>query len=105
MIMIYITENYKTEGRPMATFSFLKEINNENSGEFYERRRERAPRIHNIKLSKKLVNTDVKKYFYSIRVLDEWNRMTEDMVSAKSIHKSRRLYNRRVCSRDGAPQV
>lgn len=34
MIMIYITENYKTEGRPMATFSFLKEINNENSGEF-----------------------------------------------------------------------
>lgn len=54
-----------------------------------------------MKLSMKLKN--VKIYMHSIRVVNEWNRLTEDMANVDSIHKFKR-YDRE-CSRNGAPQV
>lgn len=35
--------------------------------------------------------------------MDEWKKMTEDMVNADRVHKFNELYDNRECSRDGGP--
>lgn len=53
-----------------------------------------------MKLCKKLVNKDGRKYFYTIGVVNELNRLTEAMVNADGIHTFKRLYD--SSQRDGA---
>lgn len=63
---------------------FLKETNNVDSEQFFERFMDGATKGHNEKLSKIPVHTDVMKY--SIRVEDARKRMN-DMMNADSIQK------------------
>lgn len=76
-----------------------------DSDYLFKRFKHKAVRGNNMEVSKKLMKIFSKKYFYHIRMVDEWNRMTEDMVNANSINKSKKQYDNREFSRDGPPQV
>lgn len=42
-------------------------------------------------LSKSLQRKALKKYFYSTKVLDDWNKLIEGMINMDSVHKFQNL--------------
>ena len=50
-------------------------------------------RGHSKKLEKPTVRLDTRKYFFSCRVVDTWNELTEEEVTAKSTHMFKKLYD------------
>lgn len=54
-------------------------MSTENSS-FKEAKKEQPEVIRKKKLSKKLVGKDTKKYFFSIRNVDEWNKVSGETV-------------------------
>lgn len=67
-----------------TTFKFLRQSDHVDSEQLFERWKERATREHDNKLSHILVGKGVKKYFYSIRVVAEWNKLSNKAVITDS---------------------
>lgn len=70
----------------VTTYDFLKVIDDVDSELFFKRYRDRASSGDNMKLDK-TYKKGVKKHMYSIRMVDQWNRLTEDLSNAGRIHK------------------
>ena len=51
-------------------------------------------RGHSLKISKKFSNMDVRKYFFSERVVNRWNLLSEDCVTAQSINAFKQKLNK-----------
>ena len=50
-------------------------------------------RGHSLKLTKPQARLDTRKYFFSSRVIDKWNSLTEEEVSANSTHMFKKRYD------------
>ena len=50
-------------------------------------------RGHSLKIMKPTARLDVRKYFFSNRVIDKWNSLTEEEVTAKSTHMFKKKYD------------
>ena len=50
-------------------------------------------RGHSLKLTKPQARLDTRKYFFSSRVVDKWNSLTEEEVSANSTHMFKKRYD------------
>src|SRR5260221_6398115 len=46
-------------------------------------------RGHSLKLFKQRFNTDIGKYVFANRIVDEWNKLTEEIVSCSSVNSSK----------------
>jgi len=77
------------EGRNRADliemFKMLRGKSRPNFDSLFERSRNLFTRGHSIKLMKHRCTTDLTKYFFSERVIDRWNMLTEDCVSSSTI--------------------
>ena len=64
---------------------------------FFEFSRNERTRWHSMKLHKKRVMTDLRQHFFSDRIVNKWNTLSEDIVSASSLNnfkgKLQRLHN------------
>ena len=58
-----------------------------NFDSMFERSRNLSTRGHSVKLMKHHCTTDLRKYFFSERVIDRWNMLTEDCVSSSTINE------------------
>lgn len=84
--------NGKEKKRDMVTTSkFLNEINYVKREDFTEISRERSMSDHNKPLSKEHVRKNVKKYFYSNRVVNDRNKLSDETVSADLLQKLKNL--------------
>ena len=54
---------------------------------------EHNTRGHSLKITKPASRLDPRKYFFSSRVVDKWNELTEEEVTAKSTHMFKKLYD------------
>ena len=54
---------------------------------------ERTLRGHCKKIQKKRGDNDVRKHFFPNRIVDEWNKLPEQIVSAKNINQFKNLYD------------
>ena len=43
-------------------------------------------RRHSLKLVKHRCNRDIRKYFFSYRVVSKWNRLDDDTLKAKTVN-------------------
>lgn len=73
-----------------------------DSEKFFIRGRDSTTKGYKMKLCEEIVKNDLKKYFYSIKVLDECNKMNEDKVNANNMQKFQKLYGSREWPRDRA---
>ena len=53
-----------------------------------------ATRGHSKKLKKQSFELDVRKYFFSNRIFELWNKLSEDTVSSKSLDAFKKLLDR-----------
>ena len=58
-------------------------------------------RGHSKKICKPRFNTDIRKYFFSNRVIDRWNSLDQDTVDAPSLNCFKNRLNKIRCTRMG----
>ena len=53
-------------------------------------------RGNSMKIQKKRGDKDARKYFFPNRIVDKWNRLPEQIVSAKTINQFKKLYDQKT---------
>ena len=75
----------KNEADLLEVFKILKGCEGIEEQLFFKRHISNT-RGHSMKLYKERVNRDVLKYSFANRVIEQWNKLPEDVISANSIN-------------------
>ena len=62
----------------------LKGLSNVDYREFFKLSVNRKTRGHRMKIEKNRSKSNIRKYFFSQRVVNEWNRLPESVIKAES---------------------
>ena len=77
----------RVRGDLIETFKILKGIEKIDYNKFFTlANNEKNVRGHSLKLEKKRCNSDVRKHFFSQRVVNNWNRLPEIVIEANSVN-------------------
>ena len=83
----------RTRGDMILTYRLLKGEEGVDFRKFFTlAENEHDTRGHSKKLEKPMVRLDTRKYFFSSRVVDKWNELTEEEVTARNTHIFKKLY-------------
>ena len=84
----------RTRGDMILTYRLLKGEEGVDFSKFFSlAENEYDTRGHSKKLEKPMVRLDTRKYFFSSRVIDKWNELTEEEVTARNTHMFKKLYD------------
>ena len=84
----------RTRGDMILTYRLLKGEEGIDFRKFFTLdKKTYDTRGHSKKLEKPTVRLDTRKYFFSCRVVDKWNELTEEEVTAKNTHMFKKLYD------------
>jgi len=72
----------------IEVFKIIKGYEGLDERKFCKRQSESVTRGHSLKLYKQRVNKDVLKFSFGHRVVDEWNKLPEEVVNATGINNS-----------------
>ena len=62
---------------------------------FFERSHNSSTRGHSLNLHKRRTNTDLRRHFFTERIINIWNMLDEDTVSAKTVNSFKRCLQRK----------
>ena len=88
-------EDRRKRGDMIEVFKFLKDINKTDSGQWFHLANNVRTRGHRFKLVKNRSRLDIRKNFFSQRVVNDWNSLPEVVVEAESINSFKNRYD--VC--------
>ena len=86
--MLTTLKNRRLMAKPanlIEMFKILKGYEGLDEMAFFKRQ-ESATRGHSLKLYKMRVNKDVFKFSFGHRVIDEWNKLPEEVINAEGIN-------------------
>ena len=78
-------ENRRMRADLIEVFKIIKGFEGLDERTFFKRQ-ESATRGHSLKLYKMRVNKDVFKFSFGHRVIDEWNKLPEEVINAEGIN-------------------
>ena len=77
----------RLRGDMIETFNILKGINDRKVIEdLFELNQESKSRGHTLKIKKQRSRLNVRKHFFTNRIVDMWNNLTEEIISAKNLN-------------------
>ena len=79
-------ETRKLRGDQIEVFKILNGYENINRNIFFTVKEERRIRGHGVTLTKKQCRLDIRKFSFSQRKINEWNRLSADCVGASSVN-------------------
>ena len=82
---LYSMEYRRLRGDMIQVYKILHNIDRLDKEELFSLC-ERTGRGHSLKLLKKRYEKDTRKYAFSQRVTNEWNSLTEEIVTANSLN-------------------
>jgi len=53
---------------------------------FFQLDTDRRTRGHSLKIRKPCCHKDIRKYFFSVRVINRWNSLSEDVIQSASVN-------------------
>ena len=68
---------------------------------FFNRRQQKITRGHSMTLYKERFNRDILKFSFGNRVIEEWNRLPEEVVSAEGINSFKGKLDKFLRTRGG----
>jgi ribonucleases P/MRP protein subunit RPP40 len=71
----------------IEVFKIMKGFEGVNIDDFFVLQPTNKTRGHPYKIAKKYARLDVRKYFFSNRVVNEWNNLSEEIVNSSSINE------------------
>ena len=78
--------NAKIEGDQIEVFKILNGYENIDSNLFFEIKESKITRGHNFTLVKKQSRLDVRKFSFSQRTINVWNKLSEECAHASSVN-------------------
>ena len=84
----------RERGDMITVFKFIHGYDNIDKSVFFDMGGSRT-RGHCLKLRKKSSAQDVRKYFFSLRIVNKWNMLDENVVTASSIHSFKDKFDRK----------
>ena len=78
----------------IEVFKILNGYENIDRNIFFTVKEERRTRGHGVTLAKKQCRLDIRKFSFSQRTVNEWNRLSADCVGASSVNKFKYTYRR-----------
>ena len=85
--------NRYDRGDLIETFKILKQHYNISPNSFFTMSRDDRTRGHSLKLFQDKYHTDTRKYFFTNRVVHQWNRLPELLISSSSINQWKMRYS------------
>jgi ribonucleases P/MRP protein subunit RPP40 len=79
-------EKRRVRGDLIQVFKMIKGIDNIDYNKFFEISKSHRTRGHNCRLVKNRSKLDVRKYFFSQRVVNSWNKLPQEVVDATSLN-------------------
>ena len=76
----------RLRGDQIEVFKILNGYENIDRNMFFSGKEERRTRAHGFTLAKKKCRLDIKKFSFSQRTVNEWNRLSADCVGASSVN-------------------
>ncbi|KAK8729364.1 hypothetical protein OTU49_008790, partial [Cherax quadricarinatus] len=86
-------EDRRVRGDMITTYKILRGIDKVNRDRMFQRR-DTETRGHNWKLKTQTSHRDVRKYFFSHRVVRKWNSLASEVVEAGTIHSFKKRYDK-----------
>ena len=80
------TRNAKIKGYQIEVFKILNGYENIDSNIFFEIKQSKITRGHNLTLVKKQRRLDVRKFNFSQRTINVWNKLSTECVHASSVN-------------------
>ena len=87
---LHSLERRRTRGDMIEDFKLVKGINKGNIDQVYKFSSQERTRGNGYKLEKLRFRTDIGKYWFTNRVVNNWNRVSRHVVSAESIGSFKR---------------
>ena len=79
-------ETRRLRGDQIEVFKILNGYENIDRNIFFTVKEERRTRGHGVTLAKKQCRLDIRKFSFSQRIVNEWNRLSADCVGASSVN-------------------
>ena len=79
-------ETRRLRGDQIEVFKILNGYENIDIIFFFTVKEERRTRVHGVTLAKKQCRLDIRKFSFSQRTVNEWNRLSADCVGASSVN-------------------
>src|SRR5664279_3936589 len=95
---LFSLERRRRRGDLIETFNILKQFDNVNPDQFFERSSTTNLRGHKLKLFKKRVSTTSRKNFISQRVINDWNDLPEEVVEASTVESFKKRLDKHMNS-------
>jgi hypothetical protein len=92
-------EERRTRGDLIEVFKMIKGLNKSDFRNFFTLAQNSRTRGHRFKLLKTRSRLDIRKHFFSQRVVNEWNALPEIVVESESVNSFKNNYDKYV-SRD-----
>ena len=84
----------RIRGDMIEVFKILKGFNKVNYETWFKLSVNRRTRGHNYRLVKTRSRLDVRKHFFSQRVVNEWNGLPSEVVEAESVNAFKNRYDK-----------
>ena len=88
------TRHTKVKGDQIEVFKILNGHENIDSNIFFEIKESKITRGHNFTLVKKQSRLDVRKFSFSQRTINVWNKLSAECVHASSVNMVKNRINR-----------
>jgi len=94
---LWSLEDRRTRADLIKVYKIIHGLSAVRFSTFFELSHNERTRGHSLKLHKKRVMTDLRQHFFLDRIVNKWNTLSEDIVSASSLNsfkgKLQRLHN------------
>ena len=101
MIETLATRTRRLRGDQIEVFKISNGYENIDSNISFEIKQRKITRGHNIKLVKKQSRLDVRKFSFSQRTSNVWNKLSTECVHASSVNPFRLSFSEPKCARGG----
>jgi hypothetical protein len=79
-------EERRTRGDLIETFKTVKGLSDVKATKFFNLSENNRTRGNSLKLEKKQCNSNIRRSFFSQRIVNEWNKLPEEVVAAESVN-------------------
>ena len=79
-------ETRRLRGDQIEVFKILNRYKNIDRNIFFSLKKDNGTRVHGVTLVKDQCRLDIRKYLFSQRTINEWNKLSTDCVTASSVN-------------------
>ena len=91
---LWTLEERRNRADLIELFKIYRGLSGIKFDSMFERVRDSRTRGHSLKLAKNRTNLDIRKFFFSERVVSRWNALSEEVVSVSTVNAFKKGLNR-----------